>query len=150
MSRQRTLLVGAAPAVGLAAAVAVVAALALGAGQARATAARADVQKVTITIRGTNGGDVKGPIAGTFAIRPTVAVRLTIVNYTHEFHTFTIPGLGVSAMIRPAAGHSPRTTTVTFTAARFGTFAWYCVLCERGVHGAHHAMRGKVFAVIGS
>ena len=61
------------------------------------------VQNVSITIRA--GDQVFAP---NFALAPGVPVRLTVVNFTHEFHTFTDARLKVSALILPALGQSPR------------------------------------------
>lgn len=101
------------------------------------------VQKVAITIRG--GDRVTEP---NVALAPGVPVRITVTNYTHEFHTFTIPGLGLSKLILPARGHAPRTTTFSFTTYRWGSFAWNCVLCPSGEHGRAHGMGGTIYLIV--
>ena len=100
-------------------------------------------QNVSITIRA--GDHVLAP---NFALAPGVPVRLTVVNFTHEFHTFTVAGLKVSALILPALGHTPKATVVTFTPHATGTFRWHCVICPSGAHGRRHAMGGEVYVII--
>ena len=83
-----------------------------------------------------------------FAIEPGVHVTVRFVNHTRLWHTFTVPGLRVGAMIAPQDA-APRVTHVRFTAWRFGVFDWRCVLCESAAHPGVHQMRGKVYAIIG-
>jgi len=64
------------------------------------------------------------------------------------FHTFTITGLKVSALILPALGQTPKTTIVAFTPRATGAFSWRCVICPSGTHGRRHAMSGKVYVII--
>ena len=103
---------------------------------------RPAAQDVTLVIRG--GDRIVEP---NFALAPGVAVRLSITNFTHEFHTFTIPGLDVSALIAPA-GRVHTTTVVTFTPRKGGTFRWHCVVCPSGVHGRPHTMGGAVYVIM--
>lgn len=83
-----------------------------------------------------------------FALAPGVPVRLAVTNFTNEFHTFTIPGLKVSALIRPSVGQAPTTTVVTFTAHAAGAFRWHCVICPSGAHGPRHVMAGTAYVII--
>jgi hypothetical protein len=87
-------------------------------------------------------------LAPNFAVAPGVPVRLTFVNFTHDFHTFTAAGLNVSALIRPAVGQTPRKTIVTFTPREAGAFRWHCAICPSGVHGRRHAMSGVIYVLI--
>lgn len=105
--------------------------------------ASARTQHVSLTIRG--GDRIPGP---NFALAPGVPVQITVTNFTHEFHTFTIQGLKVSALILPAVGHTPRATVVAFTAHFTGAFGWHCVICPSGAHGQRHAMGGTVYVII--
>lgn len=105
--------------------------------------ASAHTQHVAITIRG--GDRILEP---NFALAPGVPVQITVTNFTHEFHTFTIPGLKVSALILPSVGHTPKATVVAFTPRAAGPFAWYCVMCPSGAHGQRHAMGGTVYMII--
>ena len=100
-------------------------------------------QAVSITIR---AGD--RIVAPNIALAPGVPVHLTVINYTHEFHTFTIPGLHVSALVLPAVGHASHSTLVTFTPGTSGVFAWRCVICPSGAHGLRHTMSGAVYVII--
>lgn len=86
--------------------------------------------------------------APNIALAPGVPVRLTVVNFTHEFHTFTIAGLKVSALILPALGQTPKTTIVAFTPRATGAFRWHCVICPSGAHGRRHAMGGEAYVII--
>jgi hypothetical protein len=104
----------------------------------------AHTQHVSLTII----NDRVVPATGGIAIAPGVPVRVTVWNHTREYHTITIPGLHVSALILPAHEGSARKTTFTFTAYRFGVFSWYCTFCKHGLHGHHHAMTGKIYAII--
>jgi heme/copper-type cytochrome/quinol oxidase subunit 2 len=82
------------------------------------------------------------------AVAPGVLVRVLITNYSATSHTFTIPGLHVSALVRPGSRNAPVTTVVTFTPHLAGSFAWYCYMCQHGLHGHAHHMGGWIFAVI--
>lgn len=101
------------------------------------------LQKAEITIGA--GDRVAEP---NLALAPGVAVQITVVNRTHEFHTFTIPGLGVSELIRPAHGSTPGRTTVAFTPKHGGVFAWHCAICPSGKHGRSHTMDGALYVFV--
>jgi hypothetical protein len=95
------------------------------------------------------GSDARAvPAMGNIAVAAGVRVEVTVTSYSREYHTFTVPGLDVSALIPPARGHAPRTTTFTFTPSKRGSFAWHCVFCTGGDHGVAHRMGGTVFAII--
>ena len=93
-------------------------------------------------------------LAGDRAVEPNVAlapnlpVRLTIINATREFHTFTIPALHISRLILPADGHSARTTTFTLTLDTWGPVAWRCIICPSGEHGRKRTMGGTFYVII--
>ncbi len=107
-----------------------------------APAARSRAQAVSITLRA--GDRVDEP---NVALAPGVPVRVTVTNETREFHTFTVPGLGVSELVRPAGAHAATRTTFTFTANRWGAFAWHCLVCPSDAHGRPHAMGGTLYAI---
>jgi plastocyanin len=102
------------------------------------------VQRITITIA---AGD-QAALPANFALRPGVPVVVTFRNETHLFHTFTIPGLGVSVLIRPAQGALPRVTTARFVLPDYGVYTWRCVLCASGAHQHMHAMSGKLYSIV--
>jgi hypothetical protein len=102
------------------------------------------LQTVTMTI--TSQRDQAAP--ANFAVWPGELVVLKVRNYSHEFHTFTIPALGVSALILPAKGSGPRVTTIRFTAQKHGVVTWLCVICPSGIHGQVHAMNGKIYSMV--
>ena len=112
------------------------------------TATKPHVQKQALTISGAKSHERASPSSGNLAIAPGLPVRITVTNYTREYHTFTVPGLHVSALILPARGRTPRKTTFTFTAHEYGSFAWYCALCTGGAHGHRHMMGGTIYAII--
>ena len=106
-------------------------------------------QGLTIVIHPANGmGHEEHVTSPNFALEPGLPMRITFTNYTGRFHTFSIPGLGVSALIRPAHGSAPTTTVVTFTADEHGVFDWTCVLCPGKGAGGGEVMRGKVYAIV--
>ena len=106
-------------------------------------------QGLAIVIRPATGrGHDEHVTLPAFAVEPGLPVRLTFTNYTRRFHTFTSPGLGVSALIRPAHGSTPTTTVVTFTAHKHGAFDWVCLLCPDQGSGSSEAMRGKIYAIV--
>ena len=106
-------------------------------------------QGLAIVIRPATGrGHDEHVTLPAFAVEPGLPVRLTFTNYTRRFHTFTSPGLGVSALIRPAHGSTPTTTVVTFTAHKHGAFDWVCLLCPDRGSGSSEAMRGKIYAIV--
>ncbi len=119
----------------------------VGASGAAATSRRASAT-VTLLIYAAQHGR-EAVVSPNFAVEPGVPVTVRFVNYTREWHTFTVPGLNVGAMIAPRQGVAPRVTLVRFTASKFGVFDWYCVLCRAGVHRGVHQMGGKVYAIIG-
>lgn len=89
---------------------------------------------------------VEGP---DFAIAPLSPVRITFTNDTADFRTFTIRGLGVTALIPPARPGIPSKTTLAFTArTAYGVYAWTCVSCKSGAHGPQHLMSGHIYAII--
>jgi hypothetical protein len=100
------------------------------------------VQKVGITIL--TGDRVT---EANIALAPGVPVRITVTNYTREFHTFTVPGLGLSELVLPARGHTPRETTFSFTPHQWGSFAWHCVICPTRMHGTPHTMGGTIYLI---
>ncbi|MBV8367899.1 MAG: cupredoxin domain-containing protein [Candidatus Eremiobacteraeota bacterium] len=96
--------------------------------------------------RGTQG--IKGPdgkphdtvVPANFVVHAGVPMTVTAVNYDEGAHTITCPELNLDATIK--GGHenadqtvTPVTSTFTFTAAKKGTYRWYCKLpCDAG-HG---------------
>ena len=118
-------------------------ALAAGAGVAARPAA--EPMRLTVDISAAGHDGVVSP--STFAIRAGGTVTLTFRNHTRQFHTFTIPKLGISVLIRPAAGAAPRLTSATFVVP-YGVYDWECVLCASGVHHQMHVMRGKMYAIV--
>ena len=101
------------------------------------------VQNVSIIFRA--GDRVSAP---NFALAPGVPVRLTVVNFTHEFHTFTVARLKVSALILPALEQTPKRTIVAFTPHATGVLRWHCAICPSGAHGMRHVMGGEVYLII--
>ena len=108
-----------------------------------AAAAKVHVQKVELTIL--PGDRVIEP---NVALAPGLPVQMTVTNATHEFHTFTVPTLGVSRLILPADKHGARKTTFSFETNLWGSVAWYCIICPSGMHGSPHAMRGTLYLII--
>ena len=102
-----------------------------------------DVQKIGFTIL---PGD--RITEANVALAPGVPVRMTVTNYTREFHTFTIPALHISRLILPADGHSARTTTFTLTLDTWGPVAWRCIICPSGEHGRKRTMGGTFYVII--
>ena len=108
------------------------------------------VQEYTISITPSANPRLESKVEGPdFAIAPQSLVRITFTNSTANFHTFTIPGLGVSAVIPPAHRGIPSTTTLAFTArTAYGVYEWHCIICKSGAHGPQHSMSGHVYAII--
>ena len=114
---------------------------------ASANAGSAHAQKLTVTI-GTPSRALDMASPANLAVAPGVPIHLTLTNYTHEFHTFVVPRLGLSFLVSPAQHGAPSTTTVTFTIQKLGTFAWRCVICASGQHGKRHSMAGRIYSII--
>jgi nitrous oxide reductase len=114
-------------------------------GPALGARAAPPVQHVTIHLVPSVDGREVVP-EPSFAIMPGAPVTVTFLNTSREFHTFTVPRLGVNVLIRPGSPGHPRATSVTFTAQSFGVFRWYCEFCP----AVHHegAMTGKVYAIV--
>ena len=108
------------------------------------------VQEYTISITPSTQAKLESHVeGGNFAIAPLSPVHITFINSTTDFHTFTIAGLGISAVIPPAHAGIPSKTTLTFTAkTTYGVYAWTCVICKSGAHGPQHTMSGHVYAII--
>ncbi len=65
-------------------------------------------------------------------------ITVTVTNYDEGPHTFTSPGLGVSATIAAATNATkgiPSKTTFTFTAKKAGKFRWFCAMPCDAKHG---------------
>lgn len=113
--------------------------------QAAPRATQELVQQVTISVYPVKGGEFVSPM--NLAVRPGQPIAITFRNYTAEFHTFTVPGLGISAIVLPGSTASPRVTRLRVVASKSGVFQWYCVLCKAGAHDGHE-MGGKLYAII--
>lgn len=125
---------------------AVVVASALVATAATAALARAPgPMVVTVDIYAAGHNEVAQP--ANLAIRAGGTTRIVVRNHTPLFHTFTIRGLGISVLVRPAHGNVVQSTSVSFVAP-YGIYEWRCVLCATTAHPRMHAMRGKVFAIV--
>lgn len=114
------------------------------------TRATRHVQEYAISIMPSANARLESTVVGPdFAIAPQSRVRITFTNSTANFHTFSIPGLGVSTVIPPAHGSLPSVTTFAFTARTgYGVLTWYCVICKSGAHGPQHTMSGHVYAIV--
>lgn len=87
-------------------------------------------------------------LEGNIALAAGVPVRITVTNYTRQFHTFTVPGLHLSELVLPAHQNTPTRTTFTFTPNTWGTFAWHCAICPSGIHGKRHDMGGTLYVIV--
>jgi hypothetical protein len=136
--------------IGVAVLAAAAAAVSVASAHARPAAAKpGHVQRLALVVRPLGrGGESVSPSAGNIAVAPGIPVRVTITNYTHEFHTFTVPGLHVDVLVKPALSHRPSKATFTFTAWQSGTFRWSCVLCDHGGPGHRDHMGGAVYVII--
>lgn len=112
-------------------------------GSAQRLPAKPHLQQVSITFL---AGD--RVLEGNLALASGVPVRVTVTNFTHEFHTFTVPSFHLSKLVLPARGQAPARTTFTFTPHKRGVVAWQCVICPSGIHGRHHRMGGNLFLII--
>ena len=104
--------------------------------------------RLTIVIH-PQGPRLKHAVPSNFAVEPGVPLRLTFVNHTANMHTFTIPKLGISVLIRPGSESTPRVTRVTLKVNQYGVFSWYCVFCVKA-HPDGVPMWGTVYAIIGA
>ncbi|MDE3070411.1 MAG: cupredoxin domain-containing protein [Acidobacteriota bacterium] len=69
---------------------------------------------------------------------------VTSVPNANVSHTFTIPGLGVNAVIPTAPKGGANTVVITFTPAKSGTFTWHCYApCGEGKEGNTGAMEAS-------
>jgi heme/copper-type cytochrome/quinol oxidase subunit 2 len=106
-------------------------------------------QHLAIVIRpGTGRGHDEHVTIPNLAVESGLPVQITFTNFTHASHTFTAPGLRVSALIRPAHGRTPTKTVVTFTAHKYGVFDWTCLICPDTGTGSTEPMRGKIYSII--
>ena len=112
------------------------------------TPAGPHLQRVAISLLPGGGGFDDRAVQSNIAIAPGVPVEFTVTNYTNEAHTFTVPGLRVSVLIPAARNYVPRKVSFRLISYEFGTYSWYCVLCESGVHGMRHDMSGVLYAFI--
>ena len=122
---------------------------AVAAGSPGPRASQMPAQSLTVVIRPTTRmGHAEHLTMQNFAVEPGLTVTITFTNYTHAFHTFTAPGLGLSALIRPSDGNGPMTTVVTFTPHSYGVFDWSCRLCPMKGTGSSEVMGGKIYAIV--
>jgi hypothetical protein len=77
-----------------------------------------------------------------FAVRPGVPVKVVILNYTGELHSFTSPELGVNVAILPGSAAHPHRAVFTFVAHTYGRIRWYCAVPCGGYMG------GNVYAIV--
>jgi hypothetical protein len=118
-----------------------------GTGGLRASAMPTQTLAIAIHLTGSasHGEHVTLP---TFAVEPGLPVHVTFTNYTHKVHTFTVPALGISAVIGAAHGTTPGKTVVTFTAHAHGAFDWHCLLCPVQGGANSEVMKGKIYAIV--
>ena len=76
-----------------------------------------------------------------FAVEPGVPVEVSVLNYTGDLHTFTVPELGVSFLVTKGAATHPSRTTFTFVPSKRGVFRWFCAMPCGGYMG------GNVYAI---
>ena len=78
---------------------------------------------------------VKGPdgkLHDTFRALDATTVKLgdtvtiEVANYDDAAHGMSFPELGINKMIPPGKDGQPSITRFTFTAAKAGTFRWFC------------------------
>jgi plastocyanin len=99
----------------------------------------ASSQQIGFTIK--PGLDDEQVSISNFAVRPGDPVTVTVSNYTPKAHTFTAPGLGISALIPAGSRSHPSTSVFTFTATRIGTFHWFCATpCGNSMSGTIYAL----------
>jgi hypothetical protein len=77
-----------------------------------------------------------------FAVRPGVPVRVVVLNYTDELHSFTSLELGVNVAILPGSLTHPHKAVFTFVAHTYGRISWHCGVPCGGYMG------GNVYAII--
>ncbi|HLI32848.1 MAG TPA: hypothetical protein VKU89_08935 [Solirubrobacteraceae bacterium] len=102
---------------------------------------------VRITIVNHDGGTA--PLSAAMQMYDAVAggeetlngARVTTVENKKVAHTFTIPELGINAVIPAAPEGSTNTVTFSFTPKKAGTFEWHCYApCGEGKEGMSGAM----------
>lgn len=118
------------------------------AGTRKPATSQAQVQKLAMSIRPSGQRGVELVSLENIALAPGVPVRVTVTNFTHEFHTFTVPGLHVSRLVFPANRRVPRKSTFTFTAWEGGSFDWYCLFCRQDGSRHRRQMGGTVYVII--
>lgn len=66
---------------------------------------------------------------------------VTSVENSKVAHTFTVPELGINAVVPAAPEGSTNTVTFTFTPTKAGTYEWHCYApCGEGKEGMSGAM----------
>lgn len=100
---------------------------------------------LTIDIYATGADEHAQP--ANIAVRAGGTVTITFRNYSGLSHTFSMPGLGISALIPARHGQRAGTSHVTFVIP-YGVYEWRCLFCSGRAHPHVHAMKGKVYAIV--
>jgi plastocyanin len=125
--------------------VALVSALVAAAAAGSAQRSVPTTMQLTIDITASNVNEAAQP--ANIAVRAGGTVTITFRNYTRLTHTFTMPALGISALIKPRHGDVAGVSHVTFVVP-YGVYEWRCMFCKGSAHPHVHAMQGKVYAII--
>lgn len=95
--------------------------------------------------KGSDGQWHDAYLPANFTVQQGDEVVVTVRNYDDMPHTFTAPGLKVSAVIPKGSETKAGVATFTFTASKAGSYLWWCALpCDPWSMSHLGFMRGHV------
>ena len=95
--------------------------------------------------RGSNGAVDQAYAPGALAMTVGTTYDITILNYSTDGHTWTLPELNVNAVVPVGSTSSPSVTHFTVTPKKAGTYQWFCAVpCEKWSMATNGFMRGYV------
>ena len=96
-------------------------------------------------VKGSNGGVDEAYVPGALTMTVGTTYDVTILNYSKDGHTWTLPDLNVNAVVPVGSISSPSVTHFTVTPKKAGTYQWFCAVpCEKWSMATNGFMRGYI------
>lgn len=96
-------------------------------------------------VKGSNGMVDEAYTPATLTMSVGTTYDVTILNYSKDGHTWTLPELNVNAVVPVGSSSSPSVTHFTVTPKKAGTYQWFCAVpCEKWSMATNGFMRGYV------
>ncbi len=96
-------------------------------------------------VKGSNGVIDEAYVPGNLTMKVGTTYDVTILNYSKNGHTWTLPNLSVNAVVPVGSPSSPSVTHFTVKPTKAGTYQWFCAVpCEKWSMATNGFMRGYV------